>query len=83
MTEKLVDVFAKLRQRGKKDQPPKLYVVTILIFMIKRTNGLTTYLLFSFFNTKNLGRSDDAKRRGKKGDGLIAFACILARYVQQ
>ena len=24
MTEKLVDVVAKLRQRGKKDQPPKL-----------------------------------------------------------
>ena len=35
--EKLVDVFVKLRQRGKKDQPPKLYVVTMLIFMIKRT----------------------------------------------
>ena len=39
MAEKLVDVFVKLRQRGKKDQPPKLYVVTVtmLIFMIKRT----------------------------------------------
>ena len=28
----LVDVLANLRQRGKKDQPPKLYVVTMLIF---------------------------------------------------
>ena len=37
MVEKLTDVFVKLRQRGKKDQPPKLYVVTMLIFMIKRT----------------------------------------------
>ena len=37
MAEKLVDVFVKLGQRGKKDQPPKLYVVTMLIFAIKRT----------------------------------------------
>lgn len=28
----LVDVIVKLRQRGKKDQPPKLYVVILLIF---------------------------------------------------
>ena len=32
-------------------------------------NGLTTSLLFFFENAKNLGRSDDAKRR-KKEDGL-------------
>ena len=37
MAEKSVDVFVKLRQRGTKDQPPKLYVVIMLIFMIKRT----------------------------------------------
>ena len=37
MAEKLVDVFVKLRQLGKKDQRPKLYVVTMLIFIIKRT----------------------------------------------
>ena len=36
MAEKLVDVFVKLRQRGKINQPPKLYVVTMLIFMIKK-----------------------------------------------
>jgi len=30
MAKKLVDVFVKLRQRGKKDQTPKLYVVTVL-----------------------------------------------------
>lgn len=33
----LVDVNVKLRQRARKDQPPKLYVVTLLIFQIKRT----------------------------------------------
>ena len=39
MAEKLVDVFVKLRQRGKKKkkQTPKLYVVNMLIFMIKGT----------------------------------------------
>ena len=37
MAEKPVDVFVKLRQRGRKDQSPKLYVGTALIFMIKRT----------------------------------------------
>jgi len=30
MAKKLVDVFVKLRQRGKKDQTPKLYVVTVI-----------------------------------------------------
>ena len=38
------------------------------LFQVK--NGLTTSLLF-FENAKNLGRSDDAKRRKKKEDGLI------------
>ena len=39
------------------------------LFEVK--NGLTTSLFFFFFleNAKNLGRSDDAKRR-KKEDGL-------------
>ena len=39
------------------------------LFEVK--NGLNTSLLFLFFleNAKNLGRSDDAKRR-KKEDGL-------------
>ena len=31
MAEKLVDVIVKLRQREKKDQLPKLYVVIMLI----------------------------------------------------
>ena len=36
------------------------------LFQVK--NGLTTSLLFFFFeNAKNLGRSDDAKRRKKRG----------------
>ena len=75
MAEKLVDVIAKLRQRGKKDQPPKLYVVTMLIFQIKRTiqrekwfNYVITFSFsFFFFNANNFGRSDDARRRNKKG----------------
>ena len=46
----------------------------MLIFQIKKVfqlkNGLTTslLLLFCFFeNAKNLGQSDDAKRRRKRG----------------
>ena len=35
------------------------------LFQVK--NGLTTLLLFSFGNAKNLGWSDDAKRRKKRG----------------
>ena len=31
-------------------------------------NGLTTSLLFFLENDKNLGRSDDAKRRKKEDD---------------
>ena len=46
MAEKLADVIVKLRQRGKKNRPPKLYVVNMFIFLIKRTssseNGLIT-----------------------------------------
>ena len=36
MAEKLVDVVAKLRQRGKKDQPPKL--PTIFFFLKSAKN---------------------------------------------
>ena len=36
MEEKLVEVFEKLRHHGKRDQLPKLYVVTLLIFQVKR-----------------------------------------------
>ena len=35
------------------------------LFQVK--NGVTTSLLFFFENAKNLGRSDDAKRRKKRG----------------
>ena len=38
-------------------------------FLFQVQNGLTTSLPFFFENAKNLGRSDDAKRR-KKEDGL-------------
>ena len=36
MEEKLVDVIEKLRHHGKRDQLLKLYVVTLLIFQVKR-----------------------------------------------
>ena len=64
-----MDVFAKirLRQRGKKDQPPKLpcYINVVTLF-------------FFFENAKNLGRSSrttlNGEKKGKtekkKGDGL-------------
>ena len=50
--------------------PVFLYAVTLLIFRLKQLfqvkNGLTTSLRF-FLNAQNLGRSDDAKRRKKRG----------------
>ena len=48
-------VDAKLRQRGEKDQPPKLLCYIAFFFC------------FCFENAKKLGRSDDAKRRKKRG----------------
>ena len=39
------------------------------LFQVK--NGSTTTLLFFLENAKNLGRSDDAKRRINKEDGLM------------
>ena len=35
--------------------------------LLQVKNGLTTSLLFFFENAKNLGRSDDAKGRKKRG----------------
>ena len=54
--------------------PVFLYAVTMLIFQIKRIISSEKWLnyvvtVFFFENAKNLGRSDDAKRR-KKRDGL-------------
>ena len=50
--------------------PVFLYAVTLLIFRLKQLfqvkNGLTTSLRF-FLNAQNLGQSDDAKRRKKRG----------------
>ena len=56
MADKLVDVIVKLGQSRKKDQPSKPYVVTMLIFQIKRTiysekwfnNVITFFPFFSF-----------------------------------
>ena len=52
--------------------PVFLNAVTMLIFRLKELfqvkNGLTTSLLLFFFeNVKTLARSDDAKRRKKRG----------------
>ena len=53
--------------------PVFLYAVTMLIFQIKRIisrekwfNNVVT-IFFFFLNAKTLGRSDDAKRRKKRG----------------
>ena len=70
MAEKLVKVVSKLRQRGEKDQPPKL-----LCYIKWLKNVVSFFFCFFFFcfeNAKNLGRSDDAKRRKKKGMALSA-----------
>ena len=61
--------------------PVFLYAVTMLIFYIKRIissekwlNYVVTFFSFFFFeNAKNLGRSDDAKRRKNRGC-LIVFS---------
>ena len=54
-----------LRQRGEKDQPPKL------LCYIKWLKNVVSFFCFVFFfgfgNAKNLGRSDDVKRRKKRG----------------
>ena len=60
-----------------------IYLFTLLIFRLKELfqvkNGLTTSLLFIFFeNAQNLGRSDDAKRRKIKRMALSQ----LAHFVQ-
>ena len=73
-----MNVVAKLRQRGKKDQQPKL------LCDIKCLKNVVTYFFFFFFleNAKNLGRSDDAKRRKKEGmtlDGIHCFSCQQSR----
>ena len=62
IAEKLADVVAKLRQRGKKDQPPKL-LCDIKMAEKRRYN----FFFFFLENAQNLGRSDDAKRRKKRG----------------
>ena len=54
-----------------KNAPVFLYAVTMLIFQIKRIISREKWfnyvVTFFFENAKNLGRSDDAKRRRKKG----------------
>ena len=63
--------------------PVFLYAVTMLIFQIKRIissekwcNYVVTFFIFE--NAKNLGRSDDGKRRKKSGwpYALSRSACL-------
>ena len=62
--------------------PVFLYPVTMLIFQIKRIissekwcNYVVT-LFFFFENAKNLGRSDDGKRRKKRGWPNLGLKCL-------
>ena len=58
-------VVAKLRQRGEKDQPPKL--LCYIKWLKNVVSFFFCFVLFCFENAKNLGRSNDAKRRKKWG----------------
>ena len=65
-----------------KNVPVFLYAVTMLIFQIRRiisNEKWFNYIVTLFFeNAKNLGRSDDAKRRKKRGwpNDIKASICI-------
>ena len=45
--------------------------------LFQEKNGLTTSLLFFLENAKNLGRSDDAKQRKKRGWPKGTLICRL------
>ena len=80
---KLVDVIVKLRQHGKRDQPLKLPcdIPASLAFqqlqpysffcrlkeIISSEEWFNFDVPFFFESAKNWGRSDDAKRRNKRG----------------
>ena len=73
MEEGKIDIVVKLkREQRKKDEPPKRYGKKLPIFQIKVTFvwnnvSLPSAKLFFFWKRENLGRSDDAKQRKKKG----------------
>ena len=56
MAYKLVNVIVKLGQSGKKDQPSKPYVITMLIFQIQRTIKSEKWFnnVITFFLIKNV-----------------------------
>ena len=63
MAEKLVKVVAKLRQRGEKDQPPKL------LCYIKWLKNVVSFFFFVLKMPKIwVGRT--TRNGEKKGDGL-------------
>ena len=67
-----MDVVAKLRQRGKKDQPPKLLcyikwlknVVTYFFFLV-------CFFLFSFGKCQKFGSVGRRETEEKKGMALL------------
>ena len=81
MEEGKIDVVVKLkREQRKKDEPPKLYGKKLSIFQIKVTfvwNNVIAFCItvFFFWKHENLGRSDDANQRKKKGMALQIFYC--------
>ena len=61
MAEKLADVVAKLRQRGKKDQPPKLLCD---IKMAKQRRYLFCFFFGKCPKFGSVGRRETEKKRG-------------------
>ena len=64
MAEKLVDVIVKFRQRGKKRINHRNCMLLLRSFF--RLKKVFNYVITVFYE-KNLGRSDDTKRRNNRG----------------
>ena len=74
MAEKMVKVVAKLRQRGEKDQPPKL-----LCYINWLKNVVSFFFLF--WKCQKFGSVGRREKEKKKGDGLnfLKTSCEKAR----
>ena len=73
MAEKMVDVVAKLRQRGKKDQPPKL-----LCDIKWLKNVVTNFFFFFFWKMPKILVGRTTRNGEKKGDGLMYVFSFLS-----